>query len=74
MSKRLTVIAHPNSKQSRVIQDEAGHWHFYLQQKAIGGQANQALIEAVADHFHLKKNQVQLISGHKSKQKVLSIE
>ncbi|MFH0731713.1 MAG: DUF167 domain-containing protein [Candidatus Omnitrophota bacterium] len=40
---------------------------------AIDGKANKALIEVLAQHFNIKKSQVRIVSGEKSRDKVIKI-
>ena len=39
----------------------------------VGGKANEAVIDALADHFHVHKNKVQILSGFTGVNKVVSV-
>lgn len=69
----ISVIAHPNSKKPRVETDLLGTLHVYVSAPPLEGKANKAVVKAIADHFNVKRSQVQLVSGAKSKQKVIEI-
>jgi uncharacterized protein YggU (UPF0235/DUF167 family) len=70
---KISVIAHPNAKRPRVEKDLLGTIHVYVNQPPLEGKANAAVIEAIAEYFHVKKNTILLISGDKSKQKLFEI-
>lgn len=69
----LTVIAHPNSKKPRVEKDLFGQLHIYVNQPPLEGKANLAVKEALAKYLGLKKSQVELARGLKSKNKIFRI-
>lgn len=70
----ITVIAHPNSKKSRIEKDLFGTLHVYVNQPPLEGKANKAVGESLAEYFKTSKSKVVLIRGEKSKQKVFNIE
>ena len=70
---KITVIVHPNSKNPRIESDLLGQLHIYVHQPPLEGKANQAVIEALSDHFHLPKSKIILLRGAKSKSKTFDI-
>ena len=70
---KIKVIAHPSSKISRVKEDISGCLDVYVNKPAVDGKANKEIIVLLADFFGVKKNQVFLISGEKSKNKLFEI-
>ena len=70
---KISVIAHPNTKKPRVEKDLLGMIHVYVHEPPLEGNANKAVIEALADYFQMKKGNVILVSGEKSKNKVFEI-
>lgn len=70
---RISVVAHPNSKNRKIEKDLLGALHVYVSEPPLEGKANKAVIEALADYFKVKKGQVVFVSGHKSKNKVFEI-
>jgi uncharacterized protein len=70
---KISIIAHPNSKKPRIENDLLGILHVYVNAPPLEGKANRAVIEALSRHFKVKKNRILLISGTKSKTKVLEI-
>lgn len=71
---RISVRVKPNSKEIRV--EETGANQFLVQVKAPPkeGKANQEVIEALAKHFGLPKGRITIVSGLKSRQKILNID
>lgn len=70
---KIQIIAHPNSKKPRIEKDLLDSLHVYVSQPPLEGKANKAVIEALADYFKVKKSQVRIISGEKSKNKIAEI-
>lgn len=71
---KIDIITHPNARRPRIEKDLLGTLHVYVNQPPLEGKANKAVIEAVAGHFKVKKNQVRILSGEKSKNKLLEIQ
>ncbi len=70
---KIAIIAHPNAKRPRIEQDLLGTLHVYVNAPPLEGKANRAIEEALADYFKVKKTQIYLISGQKSKNKLFEI-
>ena len=70
---KISVIVHPNSKKARIEKDLLGTLHIYVNQPPLGGKANKATIEALADYFKTSKSNISLISGTKTKHKLFEI-
>jgi uncharacterized protein (TIGR00251 family) len=71
---QLTVIVHPNSKRPRIDKDLLGTLNVYVSAPPLEGRANEAVIEALAEYFKVKKYQIELVRGATSKQKVFKIQ
>lgn len=70
---RISIIAHPNSKKPRIEKDLLGTLHVYVSAPPLEGKANKAVIEALTGYFKVKKSNILLITGTKSKTKVFEI-
>lgn len=68
------VTVKPNSKKGPLVVAEGDRLTVYLREKPIDGEANAALIKLLAQHFDVSKSQIVIKSGHKSRQKLISIE
>jgi len=73
MTMNISIIAHPNARKPRIEKDLFGTIHVYVNAPPLEGKANNAVIEALAKYFQIKKYQIRQISGHKSKQKIFTI-
>lgn len=70
---KISIIAHPNSKKPRIEKDLLDALHVYVNQPPLEGKANNAVREALAKYYNVKKSNVILIIGEKSKNKVFEI-
>jgi len=70
----VTIIARPNAKKPRIEKDLLGTLHVYVHEPPLEGKANHAVIEALVEYFHTKRNKVMLLRGEKSKQKIFQID
>ncbi len=68
---KIKVI--PNSKINKLIETGDNYLKIKLTAPALEGKANKALIAFLSEHFKLPKNRVSLISGEKSREKIVKI-
>ncbi|MCX7926791.1 MAG: DUF167 domain-containing protein [Candidatus Omnitrophica bacterium] len=62
-------------KSSRVRIESAGKsLKIYLTRPAENNQANNQLLEVLADYLHLKRYQIKIVQGRNSRNKVIQIE
>ncbi len=69
----LHVHLQPNAKNNRMIGLHGKRLKIAIQAPAIDGKANEALIKFMAEQLKISKNQIQIKSGDKSRQKTLVI-
>ncbi|KKP80897.1 MAG: hypothetical protein UR81_C0013G0023 [Candidatus Levybacteria bacterium GW2011_GWB1_35_5] len=70
---KITVIAHPNAKRPRIEKDLLGTIHVYVKEPPLEGKANNAIINALENHFNVKRSNIILTNGDKSKNKTFEI-
>jgi uncharacterized protein YggU (UPF0235/DUF167 family) len=70
---RIYVKVHPNSKNPRIEKDSSGVLQLYVREMALEGKANIAAIESLVKYFKIKKSQIVLTKGIKSKEKIFEI-
>lgn len=70
---RISIVAYPNSKNPRIKKDLLGTLHVYVSKPPLEGKANKAVIESLAKYFNVRKSEIILISGEKSKYKIFEI-
>lgn len=63
----------PNASKSRVCK-EKDLIKVYVQSPPVDGKANKELVEVLAEHFNVKKNQIEIVRGRTSRVKVIKIE
>ena len=73
MSQTYQVIMHPGSKRERVETIVNGSLEVWTTKPARDNQANLALIKLIAKHLGVKKSQVILQSGDKSRHKKILV-
>lgn len=70
---KYTVLVKPGSSQAKVVSGVDGTLTVYLHARAHDGEANTALIAALARHFHVAKSRVSIVSGAHSRHKIVDI-
>jgi len=73
LSKKISVFIKPNSRQEKIEHSESGYI-IYVKELPIENRANNALVKLIAEYFKIPKSKVKIISGFKSRRKVLEIK
>jgi uncharacterized protein YggU (UPF0235/DUF167 family) len=69
---RISVRVKPGTKGiTRLEKQEDGSYVAFLHAHAHDGEANKALFELISDEFHVAKTQITIVSGAKSRQKII---
>lgn len=68
MRRKIKVI--PNAKKNEVLEEE-GILKVYVKSPPVRGKANKAVIELLAEFFKVKKRDIKIIKGEKSREKVI---
>ncbi len=71
------ILRHPKASLRRKTafgKKENNRYKVYLTRPAHNGLANKQLIELLAEHFSLKRYQIKILRGEKSKDKVIEID
>ncbi len=69
---KINVKVVPNARKSRVEEGE-DKFKIYVTAQAIEGKANSAMIKLLSKHFNVKKSDVKIVRGEKSREKVVEI-
>ena len=69
----IQIKVKPNSRASRLEQNEDGTWLAQLKSPPVDGRANEELIALVAKHFNRPKSDVSIKSGASSRLKLVQI-
>ena len=70
---KLRVRVSPRAKQRRVDAAPDGTLLVRVTEPAEGGRANAAVIEALAEYWHVPRRQITIVQGHASRQKLIEI-
>lgn len=70
----LQVRVKPNSRLHQLEAQPDGSWLAHLKSPPIDGKANQELIALIAEHFGLRKSQVQIRSGASGRMKLVQLD
>ncbi len=68
---KFFVTAKPNARENRVEVLDPTHFVVRVKAKPDEGRANEAVLETLARHLGVPKSRLSLVSGFKSKQKVI---
>lgn len=70
---KIEVKIVPASSQQKVEEDSTGFFKIWLHAKPIDGAANEELVEILSGHFHVAKSLISIVSGAKSRTKIIEI-
>ncbi len=69
---RINVRVITNAKKKEIVKNGTD-LKVKLTSLPLEGRANEELIELLADYFHLRKSEIQIIKGEKNKTKVVAL-
>lgn len=69
----IQIKVKPNSRASRLQQQEDGTWLAHLKSPPVDGKANAELIALVAKHFNCRKSDISIKAGASSRLKLIQI-
>ncbi|MCD6454604.1 MAG: DUF167 domain-containing protein [Candidatus Aminicenantes bacterium] len=70
---KIRVKVHPRAKKEKVIEGE-DLWEIWVNEPPEGGKANKRVIELLAKKLGISKSRIEIITGHKSRQKILEVK
>lgn len=71
----IKIRVSPNAKRSGFEGLWNGtHLKLALRAPAVDGKANEAVIDFLSDFFHIKKSQIQIISGQTNRCKIIRLD
>lgn len=71
---KISVKVKPNSSREKVEKTGSNEYAARVRAKPADGKANEAVIEALAEHFDIAKSRIKLLTGHTSKKKIFDID
>ena len=72
--KVIQAKVKPGARVSALEEQGPGVWLAQLKSPPIDGKANEALVKFLAKHYNVNKSRVEVIKGHKSRNKVVKIK
>ena len=72
-SATLTVRIQPRASKNNATRMEDGSLKIRLTAPPVDGAANEALIKYLSDVLSVSKSQVEIVSGHTGRQKIIRI-
>ncbi len=73
MRSVIEVKVQPRSSRQKAELLENGTYKVYTHKPAADGEANQAVIEILAEHLGVKKTGIRIIKGGKSRNKLIEV-
>lgn len=70
---KYKVRVFPNAKKNRLVEEE-GRLKVFLTAPPVEGKANKALIEYLMEYFGVKRRQITILQGEKSRDKLVEIQ
>jgi len=70
---KISVKVKPNMKGEK-IEKEGNVYTVYVKEPAKENKANRAVIELLSGYFRVSKSRISILTGMKSKQKVIEIK
>ena len=73
MNKIIKIKVIPKAKQNRIEKLDDNNLKVYLTTVPEKGKANQSLIKLLAKYFKTAKNNIEIIKGQNSREKIIKI-
>jgi uncharacterized protein (TIGR00251 family) len=70
---KVTVHVRPGSAREAVGGSHDGAVVVRVRERAVDGRANEAAVKALAEEFHVPRRAVRIVSGTRSRRKVVEI-
>ncbi len=70
----VRVTALPDSKKELILKESDSEYTISVKEKAERNLANKRVVSIIADEFRVSLSRVTIVSGHRSRRKIISIE
>ncbi|MBO6076253.1 MULTISPECIES: DUF167 domain-containing protein [Fibrobacter] len=70
---RINIKVHARSKRESVTELPDGSYKVEVKAPPVDGAANEAICELLAEHFHVHKRDVSVVSGATNNKKIVEI-
>lgn len=69
---KINIRVIPNSKGDNLVKED-GRLKIHLKAKAVDNEANKYLIKLLAEYYNKKRNEIKIVKGLKSRDKIIEI-
>jgi len=73
MPQEIKILVIPNAKRPEIIELDDNSLKIKLKSPAEGGRANKELISVLSKHYKVSKSKINIISGEKSRNKIIEL-
>ena len=70
---KIVITAKPHAKVNRVERIDDTHFRVFVKAPPRDGKANEAVLKALGEYFHLPKSRLSLVRGGASTTKVVEL-
>ena len=70
----IELRVQPRAKRNALVPAPEGRWKLFLTAPAVEGKANEAMIEFFAKGLGIVRSRVRLLTGEKSRHKVVALD
>ena len=74
MSINIKVTVTPGAKKESIIEMDPKALSICVREKTEQNQANKRMLELVADHFGVHLRSVHIMTGHRARSKILTVD
>lgn len=71
---KFSIKVKTNSKKTKIEKIGKDSYIVFVKDAPIEGRANEAVVRILAKYFSVAKSQIEIISGFKSRQKIIEID
>ena len=72
-SVTFSIQIQPRASKNEIMRIDDGRLKIRLTAPPVDGAANEALVKFLADQFNVSRSQVEIVSGHTGREKIIKI-
>jgi len=69
---KVNIKVFPGARKPRIV-EEGNLVKVYVNAPAVDGKANVAVIKALAAYYQVRKSKIEILKGHKSREKTIEV-
>ena len=73
MAQRIAAIVKPNARKPEIVKIAPDAYRIAVREPAQNGQANEAVINLLAEHLGIPKSTLKIVRGASSRHKLIEI-